>query len=423
MSTTAVIQLHERETFERNVSRAVVAGVGAGLLAWLTGRALVPVPLPFLALVGATLAFVRGTKVDRLVLSALAFVLPALPWLFNLSPAWSIALAGAAAGGVMAKARIAERGTEGSVGAERPGVAHAVGAAAATGVLALAGTEVWHVLSARMTQFDTPVLINFGISGAVLALFASIGSLATHLALKSDPVEARAEELLSSVSGEFAIQVRKALVSYRGSGVLLASLPREPAREELAQTLQRLMGDATALMAEWAGVEASVQESAHVDLQREIAELTQSAKVSRDAVARHQLEDAALSLGEELERLGEVRLKRERVMAKVRAQVALLERARVALIGMRSSHATVRAAEMSAVARKLNALALGQADEARLAHEVATGAELAAREVASLDAQTRSRLEVENRAGIVPVAPIASEAELGSEAEGQKAKG
>ena len=41
------------------------------------------------------------------------------------------------------------------------------------------------------------------------------------------------------------------------------------------------MGDATTLLAEWAGVEASVQESAHVDLQREIAELTQSAKVSR----------------------------------------------------------------------------------------------------------------------------------------------
>jgi uncharacterized protein YukE len=258
-----------------------------------------------------------------------------------------------------------------------------------------------------MTDVDTPVLINFAVSGAVISLFAGIGSLATHLALKSDPVEAKAEELVPSLSGEFATQLRKALTSYRGSGLQLAALPREPAREELAQTLQRLMKDATALVAEWSGVEASVQESAQADLQKEIDELAHGAKTARDPVARQQLDEAARSLGEELERLGEVRLKRERVLAKVRAQVALLERARVALIGMRSSHATVRAAEMSAVTRKLNALALGQADEARLAHEVATSAELAAHEATVLEGEARARIQGA-RGELVAVVPVSA---------------
>jgi len=411
MSNTAVIQLHQRETFERNVTRAVVAGVGAGVMAWLTTRAQVPVPLSFLALVGTSLAFVRGTRVDRLLLSAGALMLPALPWVLGLSASWSVALAGAAAGAIMARARVAEKGTEGTVAAERPGTAHLVGTAVATAGLAMAGTEVARILSARMTDVDTPVLINFAVSGAVISLFAGIGSLATHLALKSDPVEAKAEELVPTLSGEFATQLRKALTSYRGSGLQLAALPREPAREELAQTLQRLMKDATALVAEWSGVEASVQESAQADLQKEIDELAHGAKTARDPVARQQLDEAARSLGEELERLGEVRLKRERVLAKVRAQVALLERARVALIGMRSSHATVRAAEMSAVTRKLNALALGQADEARLAHEVATSAELAAHEATVLEGEARARIQGargDERGELLAVAPVSS---------------
>jgi hypothetical protein len=417
MVNTAVLQLHQRETFERNVTRALVAGAGAGVLAFLTARLNVGVPVQFLALVGATLACVRGTRLDRVMLTAMAMVLPALPYLFGFSPGWTTALAGATAGALMVKARLAEKGEEGSVGAERPGALHYVGGALLTAGLAVAGTEVASVLSARMVDLQTPVAINFGVKGVVIALFAGIGSLASHLALKSDPVEARAEELLATLSGEFATQISKALSSYRAAGMQLAALPREPAREELARTLGKLVKDAVELAGEWAGVEASVQESAHADLQKEINELQQSAASARDAVARQQLEQAASSLKEELVRLGELQLKRERVLAKLKAQVALLERARVALIGMRSSHATVRAAELSAVARKLNALALGQADEAKLAHEVATSAELAAGEVSAADATSRQQIASTSlapelagaRATVEPIAQISAE--------------
>lgn len=406
MSNSAVIQLQQREAFERNVTRALAAGAGAGVLAFVAQRVHLPVPLSFLALVATSLACVRGDKLDRLILTGLSVVLPATPWLFGFSAAWTVALAGAAAGALMVKARLAERGEEGNVGADRPGALHYAGAALATGGLALAGTEVAKILSARLTDVSTPMLINFAVSGVVIALFAGIGSLASHVALKADPVEARVEELLPSLSGEFATQITRALSLYRQAGSQLAALPRDAAREELARTLQKLTKDAAELAGEWAGVEAQVHENAHADLQKEIEELTRSAKAARDAVARQQLEGAARSLKEELGRLGELRLKRERVLARLKSQVALLERARVALIGMRSTHATVRAAEMAAVSRKLNALALSQGDEAKLGHEVATTAELESLEQQTADETLSAAKSLEQ---ISPVsAPVES---------------
>lgn len=408
-NSAAVIQLQHREAFERNVTRALAAGAGAGVLAFLAQRLQLQVPLSFLALVATSLACVRGDRFDRMLLVALSVVLPALPWLFGFSAAWTVAMAGAAAGGLMVKARLAERGEEGSVGSDRPGPLHYAGTALATGGLAVAGTEVAKILSSRLTDLSTPAVLNFAASGVVIALFAGIGSLASHIALKADPVESACEDLLPSLSGEFAAQITRALSLYRQAGMQLAALPRDAAREELARTLQKLTKDAAELAGEWAGVEAQVHENAHADLQKEIDELQKSAKAARDAVARQQLEAAAASLTEELGRLGELRLKRERVLARLKSQVALLERARVALIGMRSTHATVRAAEMSAVARKLNALALSQGDEAKLAHEVATSAELGALEAQASEAALKASIERQHEQQ--PVSPLSASAE------------
>lgn len=415
MSSTAVVQLQQRDVFERNVTRTLLAGAGAGAVAWLTTKLQMPVPLSFLAIAGMGLACVRGAKLERLALMAASIILPALPWLFGLTQGWTVALAGAVAGAIVVKSRISEYGEEGSVGASRPGVAHYVATAGATAGLSVAGLKVAEILSARMTDAATPLLLNAAVSGTIIALFAGLGSLASHVALKADPVEARCDEVLPLLDGEFADQLNKALSLYRQCGRQLASLPRESAREELARTVGKLTKDAIELAAEWAGVESQLHDDAHRDLEKEIAELTESASKARDAVAKKQLELAASSLKEELERLGEMRLKRERVLAKLKSQVALLERARVALIGMRSSHATVRAAEMSAVARKLNALATAQADEARLAHAVATNAEIAAIETQKADAATlamvsaaKEQATAEPMQAVVPVSASAA---------------
>ncbi len=408
MSSTAVVQLQQRDVFERNVTRSLLAGAGAGVVAWLTAKLQVPVPLSFLAIASMGLACVRGDKLDRLLLMGASVLLPALPWLFGFTQGWTVGLAGAVAGAVVVKSRLSEYGEEGSVGSSRPGVAHYVATAGATAGLSVAGLKVAEILSSRMTDAATPMLLNAAVSGTIIALFAGLGSLASHVALKADPVEARGDEVLPTLQGEFAEQLTKAMGLYRQCGRQLAELPREPAREELARTVSKLTKDGVDLAGEWAGVEAQLHDDAHRNLEKEIAELTDSANKARDAVAKKQLELAASSLQEELERLGEMKLKRERVLAKLKSQIALLERARVALIGMRSSHATVRAAEMSAVARKLNALATAQADEAKLAHAVATNAEIAAIETRKADAATQAQLSAtkEQPTAAEPMQPV-----------------
>jgi hypothetical protein len=416
-SNAAVLQVQHREDFERNVTRALVVGAGTGALAFVTHRIGVDVPLSYLAIAGTSLACVRGDKTDRLLLGALSIILPATPWAFGLqSHAWTVALSAAFAGALMVKARLTEKGEEGSVGAGRPGLFNfGVGAAACAG-LAVAGFEVAKILALRLSDIATPPLLASVISGLVIALFVAISSIAGHLALRPDPVEARCEELIPQLSGEFQTLATRALNLYRQCGTSLSLLPREPAREELARTLAKMTRDAVELASEWTGVEAQMEETASKELAAEVLDLSKSAATSRDPIARRQLEMAAASLREEIERLGEMKLRRERILAKLKAEVALLERARVALIGMRSGHAQLKAAELSALARKFSALSTAQADEAKLADAVATGAELAQQE-AEIAAAVRIAEKVVSAAPVAP-APIAQvEAPKAAEAE------
>lgn len=377
-TSTAVLQIHQREVFERNVTRALAAGAGAGFLAYLTQRIGLGVPLSFLVLAGTALAAVRGDRLDRMMLSALALVLPAAPHVMGLSAGWTVAFSGAAAGALMVRSRASEKGGEAGVGVSRPGPWHYALGAVATAGLGVAGLEVARVLASRLAMLATPTPLTLVASGVVVALFASIGGLAAHLMLKSDPVEARCEEIIPTLTGELHTSAQRALQLYRQCGESLTALPREPGREELARTLQQVTRSSVELAAEWNGVEQQLVQNTKEDLERQIAELTQEAKSARDAIARKQLQMAAASLKEELDRLSELSYKRERILAKLKGQLALLERAKVALIGMRSGHAQVKAAELSALARKFGALATAQADEARIAHEAATGAELSA---------------------------------------------
>lgn len=383
MSAT-VLQLHHRESFERNVLRALAAGAGAGALFLLTTRFGLGVPLAYLAISATALATVRGDRADRILLVALAVLVPALPWLLGLAPMWSVALAAGSAGALMVRAHMCERGEEGQVGARRAGAVNFILGAAASAALGLVGTEVARILWHRLGEIDTPSVLAAAIVGAALSLFVAIGSLPAHLALRPDPVEARCEELLPQLSGDFRTLASRALDLYRQCGEALSRLPRNREREELARTLSQMTQGAVELASEWSGVEHQLEERTQKELGQEIADLEKSAAESRDELARRQLLLAADSLREELQRVDELKLRRERIVAKLKVEVAMLERARVALIGLRSGHTQIRAAELGALARKFATLSQLQSDEARLADEVATGAELAHQEAEAL---------------------------------------
>lgn len=375
-TSSAVLQLHHRGSFERNVGRALVAGAAAGALhLGLTASGLA-LPLAYVVCAATCLAFARGDRADRLLISGLGLVLPGLGWWMGVSAGWAAALGGAAAGLVMVRATRCERGEEGQLGVDRPGALNYALAAAATSGLTLVGLEVVRVLAIRLAGISTPSALAALTTGAVLALFVALGSLPAHVALRRDPVEARCEELLPQLAGEFRALAARALGLYRTCGAALARLPRHPAREELARTLSQMTRGAVELASEWTGVEHELEERTHAQLEREISDLEKSARECSDELARQQLLSAAESLREEQVQVGELRLRRERILARLKAEVALLERARVALIGLRSGQAQLLAAELAAIARRFASLSRLQSDEARLADAVATGAAL-----------------------------------------------
>jgi hypothetical protein len=409
MSAT-VLQLHHREEFERNVTRAIAAGAGAGLLHLAILKAGLALPLAYLALAGTVLAVARGDKWDRILLSVLGVLLPALPYALGMAPAWTAGLSAAAAGALLVRAHLNERGEEGQVGERRPTLINYLLGAGLCAALTLGGVEVARILAARLTELATPMLLGAGLAGAVVGLFAGLSSVAAHLALASDPVEARCEELLPQLSGDFHTLAERALTIYRQCGQSLAQLPREPAREELARTLSKMTRDAVELASEWAGVESQLEERAQTELQTEREELLRAAKASTDVVARKQLESAAASLGEEIEKLGELKQRRERILARLRAQVAQLDRARVALLSLRSGHAQMKAAELTALTRRFRSLASSQLEEGLAMDAVAAQATLAQTEVPpTAPAPTPVSIEV-----MPSVAPVAESTEPSS---------
>jgi len=395
--STATLTLHNREIFERNVTRGLVAGAAAGTLHYLATNLLsllgfkamafpgpdqFHLPLAYGALAATTIALARGDKLDRLLLIALGIILPAIPLGLSISSGWTVALSGAAAGGLMVRSHLCEVG-EGAVAAGRPGpLNYALGAVFTSG-LAVAGITVASSLGSWLQGISMPPLLLALFGGVVVSLFAAIGSIGGHLALRPDPVEARCEEVIPRLSGELKTLATKALTLYQQCGKSLQELPREPAREEMAHTLSRMTREAVDLAAEWSGLEAQLQTSAAHDLAAQLDDLVKSAEKTKDQVARRQLEMGAQALREEMEHLQELQIQRERIVAKLKAEVALLERARVALLGMRSGQMSLKAAELSALARRFNSLSSLTTAEARMADAVATSAELAQHELAA----------------------------------------
>lgn len=399
--STATLTLHNRELFERNVTRGLVAGAVAGTLHFLANKLgvflgsvlgftpmafpapddLHVLPLTYAALAATAVALARGDRMDRLMLIGLSVLLPAIPLWLGVSAGWTVALSGAAAGALMVRAHLCEVGEEGAVAAGRPGPLNYVLGAALTGGLAVAGVAVARSLGGWLQDAAMPSLLLALFGGVVLSLFASIGSIGGHLALRPDPVEARCEEVIPRLTGDLKALATRALTLYQQCGKSLQELPREPAREEMARTLSRMTREAVDLAAEWSGLEAQLQTSAAHDLAAQLDDLVKSAEKTKDAVAKKQLEMGAQALREEMEHLQELKTQRERIVAKLKAEVALLERARVALLGMRSGQMSIKAAELSALARRFNSLSSLTTAEARMADAVATSAELAAHEL------------------------------------------
>lgn len=342
------VQLQEREDFEVRTLRALGGGAAAGLLAAALARMNLQVDMGFFAVAGAALA---GARVDWKVRLGMLVGLPVLlniPDVLNVPTPLSEACMGALAAGVV-----------GLLGTWRSRPPRVLAGAVGAGALVPLGLYVKTVMDARL--FDGRLgAVGMVLGLAAVGLFWSVGTLASHVSVHGNAVEARGSALEKQLSGEAQGLVTRAVTLYGQCQKEAARLSAGPGKTELLGVLEKMVRELFSLAESHANLEAQLHAVQQGDVDAQVKELRAKAAATTDAVARRQLELAASSLGEELNHLDLLGRKRERLLAQLHAQVALLERARVSLVGVRGGDVASKGAQAAQLARKLEAL--GQED-------------------------------------------------------------
>jgi hypothetical protein len=254
----------------------------------------------------------------------------------------------------MVQGQVCDRGERGQVGADRPGKGSFALAALATALLVPAGVAIAQILAWRLADFDTPPFLVAAFSGAVVALFAVLGSLPAHLGLKPDPANVRLLQLLPRTQGELRRLLDRALELYRRCSQGLAALPREPSREHLAETISSIGGEIAQGFERLVQLEPLWAQVGGDDTDQEIARLTRAKESASDPVARTQLAVALESHLRERDQASELLRRRERIVARLEAEVALLGSANLALVQARTGEAQVGGATLGALAQRLS---------------------------------------------------------------------
>jgi hypothetical protein len=343
------VQLQEREDFEVRTLRALGGGAAAGLLVAAAARLHVHVDLGFFAVAGAALASARVDWKVRLGLLVGLPVLLNIPDVLNVPSPLAEACMGTLAAGVV-----------GALGTSwRPRPLQVLAGAVGAGALVPLGLYVKTVMDARL--FDGRLgAVGTVLGLAAVGLFWSVGTLASHVSVHANAVEARGSALEKQLSGEAQGLVTRAVTLYGQCQKEAARLSAGPGKAELLGVLEKMVREVFSLAESHANLEAQLHAAQQGDVDAQVRELRARAAATTDAVARRQLELAASSLGEELNHLDLLGRKRERLLAQLHAQVALLERARVSLVGVRGGDVASKGAQAAQLARKLEAL--GQED-------------------------------------------------------------
>ncbi|MCP3136838.1 hypothetical protein [Pyxidicoccus xibeiensis] len=340
------LQFLHREEFESRTLRALGGAASVGILAAIAQKLHFPLEAGYFAVVAAALAGAKAPPRHAMGLRAALAVLPALPFFFDAPEPLPQSLAGG-----IAAALVAWLGN----GREETGRPLSVAlSAAAAGVLVPLGLYTQQVLEARFLgdRGLLPVLVGF----LTLALFWSIGTLPANVVVELDAVEARGRLLEDSLKGEARELAVRALGLYRQCKAVVTRMPASPGRLELLGVLEKMAGDSFSLAEAHAGLEAQLGSVVANDVDAQVQELRARAAATQDAVARRQLELAASSLGEELNHLDALSRRRERLLAQLHAQVALLERARVSFVGVQGSEMGAKGAQAAQLARRLKSL-------------------------------------------------------------------
>ncbi|MCC7382857.1 MAG: hypothetical protein IT384_13555 [Deltaproteobacteria bacterium] len=318
--------------FQRTVAQAVLGGAGGGLLAHLLSQvAASSDAMPLFVTLTATGALAAiGAKLGGWMSAVRGGAFGLLGGvLHNLSyPDWPLLAAlllGGAAAPVLAKGEPA---------------AKAALTAAVTGALAFFGLYVAGVFQAHGVLAPLlPGPLATAAAGGAAGLFLGLGSTPRHIVPAEEPVEAAYLRVLAGGGGELQDILQRALGIYR---VIRADLTLRKGGKTEAQLQARVSELSLRILRiaeQCHTIERDLGATPTRDLDDRIQALEAKASSSSDPAARATFQSAVQSLDLQRKSVAAIERGLERVLARLHANVALLEKVRFSLVHARSADA------------------------------------------------------------------------------------
>lgn len=321
----------EKDRFEADVSLALV---GAGILGALglavpalsgsLGSELITFTLPA-ALVGF-FATRSATRTDRLLMFALCGL---TPFVAALLPLHALERCELSFAGVGLFSWLGRRG-DALRGVGHPHVARwwlSMLVATAFGLLGMFVVQ----------RFGSSLGVSPVFGAIAMALFLGLSLLVHHVFIQTDALQTELDAALRVGHDELFQALSKTDTTYKAVVELMKASPSSAPLTQTRAHVAAIVRDSIVVAHTWAELESNCTGAAKAELEEAIADLRASADASHDPEARAHLLTSVESLQDELERVEGLMLKRERVMAKLKANTAAIERVKVTLLTERAS--------------------------------------------------------------------------------------
>jgi hypothetical protein len=195
-----------------------------------------------------------------------------------------------------------------------------------------------------------------GAAGAAAGLFFGLASAPRHIARPSDQVESKYLEALQIKDGELYEILARSLSIHQSVKTDLAHKKDEKTVQKLGERVGDLAMRVLTIVEQCRRIEADLSAAPAFELEERIAALRRKADAATDAAARDTYLSAVESLDGQRRAFDAINRGRERVIARLHANVALLEKVRFSLLHMRSADAERTGGESSPLTEALEEL-------------------------------------------------------------------
>lgn len=324
--------------FASDVGRGVL-GAGAGaLLASLLGDVQSPGAFAWVVALAATGALAAiGARTGGLLraIHSAAFGLIG-GWLYARTMDWPVLaalLVGVAAAPVLARGEPTEK---------------VAVTGAITGLLALGGVYVASVLqSTGFLGSLLPPHLATAAAGGALGLFVGLGSAPRHVVRSEEPVEAAYVASLASAQGEMHEILERSLAIYRMIRGDLGARAGSKTEVQLGTRVSDLAMRILTIARQCRSIESDLGAAPAQALEDRIEALRKKADATNDPSARTTFLATIDSLDQQKKAVEAISRGLERVVARLHANVALLEKVRFSLVHARSADAERSGSEAS----------------------------------------------------------------------------